>query len=150
MQRAYRSMTSGCRGGTVFQEIRPGGAGFETGDFVKEKLEGGYRCRTILLFLKPQLYFPESGQQSRGRSRCSSPAPPRLSHTPSYLLHTGGSFTVSTQRSSIFIELLLTQALARPRVDFCAKKSLYERLVCMRSGAGEGGGSNSQNLPCTY
>ena len=33
-------MTSGCRGThTVFQDIRPG-AGFETGDFVQEKLGG--------------------------------------------------------------------------------------------------------------
>ena len=31
--------------GTVFQELRPG-AGFKTGDFVKEKLEGGYRRTT--------------------------------------------------------------------------------------------------------
>ena len=30
---------------TVFQEIRPG-AGFETGDFVKEKLGGDYRSAT--------------------------------------------------------------------------------------------------------
>ena len=30
---------------TVFQEIRPG-VGFETGDFVKEKLGGGYRRTT--------------------------------------------------------------------------------------------------------
>ena len=33
---------------TVFQEIRPG-FGFKTDDFVKEKLGGGYRCRTSLL-----------------------------------------------------------------------------------------------------
>ena len=32
-------MTSGGQGGSVFQEIRPG-AGFETGDFVKDVLEG--------------------------------------------------------------------------------------------------------------
>ena len=32
-------MTSGAARGTVFQDIRPG-AGFETGDFVKEMLRG--------------------------------------------------------------------------------------------------------------
>ena len=37
--RDYRTTTSGWQGGTVFQEIRPG-AGFETGDFVEEMLEG--------------------------------------------------------------------------------------------------------------
>ena len=31
---------------TVFQEIRPG-VGFKTGDFVKEKLGGGYRRTTL-------------------------------------------------------------------------------------------------------
>ena len=31
---------------TVFQEILPG-AGFETGDFVQEKLGGGYRRRPL-------------------------------------------------------------------------------------------------------
>ena len=36
---AYRSMTSGYREGHRIQEIRPG-AGFETADFVKEKLGG--------------------------------------------------------------------------------------------------------------
>ena len=36
----YRTMTSGwVARGTVMQAIRPG-AGFKTGDFVKEKLEG--------------------------------------------------------------------------------------------------------------
>ena len=38
-------MTSGWQKGNVFQEIRPG-AGFETGDFAKEKL-GGYRRITL-------------------------------------------------------------------------------------------------------
>ena len=33
---------------TVFQEVRPG-AGFETGDFVKEML-GGYRSTVRLIF----------------------------------------------------------------------------------------------------
>ena len=34
-------MTSGwVARGTVYQEIRPGGTGFKTGDFAKEKLEG--------------------------------------------------------------------------------------------------------------
>ena len=32
-------MASGLARGTVFQEVRPG-AGFKTGDFVKEKLGG--------------------------------------------------------------------------------------------------------------
>ena len=32
----YRTMASGLARGTVFQEVRPG-AGFKTGDFVKEK-----------------------------------------------------------------------------------------------------------------
>ena len=43
----FRTMTSGGGGkrGTVFQEVRQG-AGFETGDFVKEMLGGGYRRRT--------------------------------------------------------------------------------------------------------
>ena len=32
--------------GIVFQALRPG-AGFQTGDFVKEKLGGGYRTTTL-------------------------------------------------------------------------------------------------------
>ena len=47
--RVYRSITSGCPGRTVFEEIRPG-AGFETGDFVEEKLGGGYRSKTHILY----------------------------------------------------------------------------------------------------
>ena len=38
-RKAYRTMTSGWKGAPYFQEIRPG-AGFKTGDFVKEKLGG--------------------------------------------------------------------------------------------------------------
>ena len=33
-------MASGWQRENVFQEIRPGGAGFETGDFVKENVGG--------------------------------------------------------------------------------------------------------------
>ena len=32
----------------MFQEIRPG-AGFETSDFVQEKLGGGYRTTTLVI-----------------------------------------------------------------------------------------------------
>ena len=35
----HRTVASGCQGGAVFQEIRPG-AGFKTGGFVREKLGG--------------------------------------------------------------------------------------------------------------
>ena len=46
--KGYRTMTSGwVARGTVFREVRPG-AGFKTGDFVKEKLGGGYRRTTLL------------------------------------------------------------------------------------------------------
>ena len=41
-----RTITSGrVARGAVFQELRPG-AGFKTGDFVKEKLGGRYRSKT--------------------------------------------------------------------------------------------------------
>ena len=36
---------------TAFQEIRPG-AGFEAGDFVREKLGSYYYCRTTLLLTR--------------------------------------------------------------------------------------------------
>ena len=39
LAKGYRTMTSGGARGTLLQEIRPG-AGFETGDFVKETLGG--------------------------------------------------------------------------------------------------------------
>ena len=39
-------MTSGAARDIVFQEVRPG-AGFKTGDFVKEMFEGGYRRMTL-------------------------------------------------------------------------------------------------------
>ena len=47
----YRTMTSGrVARDTVFQEIRPG-VGFETGDFVKEKLGGLPSRSTVAPFL---------------------------------------------------------------------------------------------------
>ena len=41
MQRSNDRRRRGVEGYRIFQEIRPG-AGFETGDFVQEKLGGGY------------------------------------------------------------------------------------------------------------
>ena len=38
---------SGVSRDTVFQEILKEGAGFETGDFVKKKVGGGYRGTTL-------------------------------------------------------------------------------------------------------
>ena len=37
--KAYRTITSGWQGGTVYQEMRPG-RGFKTGDFDEEKFGG--------------------------------------------------------------------------------------------------------------
>ena len=42
-------MTSGWQGTPVFQEVPPG-AGFKTGDFVKETFGGGYRSKTLHWF----------------------------------------------------------------------------------------------------
>ena len=39
LAKGHRMITSGVARGTLFQEMRPG-AGFNTGDFVKEKLGG--------------------------------------------------------------------------------------------------------------
>ena len=58
---------------TVYQEIRPG-AGFKTGDFIKEKLGGGYR-RTNIYQVSVRLFScARRGQHCAGKYRQRGPA----------------------------------------------------------------------------
>ena len=52
-------MTSAWQWGTVFEEIRPG-AGFKTGDFVKEEGVGGARYR------RTTDVYPKKAKQAKG------------------------------------------------------------------------------------
>ena len=52
LQRGLSNADVGAASGTVLQEIRPG-AGFKTGDFVKEELDQGYGIVVSYSFIPP-------------------------------------------------------------------------------------------------